>query len=76
MSPNSKKAFVLFVAFLIAIIAGLAAAFAMDKMVDGVSGWACLACGCGAWALLFFGSAGVIGLFEFTDTRPPAGIGR
>ncbi|MCX5236268.1 hypothetical protein OG824_13765 [Streptomyces prunicolor] len=72
MSPNWKKALVLFVAFLIAIIAGLAASLAMGKMVESASGWTCLACGCGVWALLFFGSAGIIGLFDFRDTRPPA----
>jgi hypothetical protein len=70
VSPNQKKAIALFVAFLIAVTAGLAAALAMDNMVEDASGWACLAVGCGSWLAVFFGSATVIGLFEFTDTRP------
>jgi hypothetical protein len=67
-----QKAVVVFVAFLISIIGGLAAALTMDNMVEDAGGWACLAVGCGAWLAMFFGSAGIIGLFEFTDTRAPA----
>jgi hypothetical protein len=70
LSPNQKKALALFVAFLISIIAGLSAALAMNNMVEDASGWACLGLGCAVWLAMFFGSAGVIGLFEFTDTRP------
>ncbi|MBO7935363.1 hypothetical protein JTP77_005270 [Streptomyces sp. S9] len=72
MSPNQKKALALAFAGLLSIIVGLVAAITLDTMEKSASGWACVGVGSAAWAALFFGSVGVIGLFEFTDTRPVA----
>ncbi|MEX1655482.1 hypothetical protein ABZ960_20235 [Streptomyces pseudovenezuelae] len=73
MSPNQKRALAVVIAALVSAIIGLVASICLDNMVESASGWACLALGCGVFVTMFLVSVAVIGLFEFSDSRPQQG---
>ncbi|MFF4054579.1 hypothetical protein ACFYZ0_02145 [Streptomyces sp. NPDC001708] len=73
MSPNQKKALALVIAALVSAIVGLVASICLDNMVEAATGWACLALGGGVFLAVFLASVAVIGLFEFSDSRPRQG---
>ncbi|MGW1040074.1 hypothetical protein [Streptomyces sp. NPDC002547] len=72
MSPNQKKALVLCVGFLIAVIAGFVAGVTLAGLVHDATAWMCLTTGAFVWAVVLSAVIKIIGIFDFSDTRPPA----
>ncbi|WP_043667531.1 hypothetical protein [Streptomyces xylophagus] len=60
----------LLIASLISAIVGLSASICFNSMVKTATSWACLSVGGGAFLATLVASVAVIGLFDFTDTRP------